>query len=80
MEHTKIIKDERGKVEITVKLITFLYGQTDKNGNKFRYDITVMHTKPKHRTSYLNMNMATIQEIEQTSIELWQLLNPIPTN
>lgn len=76
MEYTKVIKDERGKVEITVKLVTFLYGQTDKNGNKYRYDVTVMHTKPKHRTSYVNMNMATIQEIEDTALELWQSIKP----
>jgi hypothetical protein len=76
MEHTKVIKDQRGKIEITAKLVTFSFGQKDKSGNKFRYDIVVMHTKPKHRTSYVNMNIATIKEIEDAALELWQLIKP----
>ena len=75
MIYEKFIKDERGRVRIEVKFVTFSYG-TDLNGNYFRYDIGVYYTKPKKRTEIWDNGIATPEEIHQSKMELWSLIKP----
>ncbi len=76
MEYVKTIKDERGKVNITVKLVTFLYGP-DAEGNRFRYDVSVSCTPPGKRIERYGYNdIVTADEIKSAKMELWNLIKP----
>jgi hypothetical protein len=76
MTYTKTIKDERGTVNITVKLWHDMFGGTDKQGNLFRYDVSVSHKEPKKRTEIWDMSIATPQEILDAKLEYWNLIKP----
>ena len=77
MEYEKIIKDERGKLRIHVRFVSFDYDWTDKNGNRFRYDVTVWHTKKGKRTEIVSHEIATDYEIWSAKMELWELIKPL---
>ena len=63
MIHEKFIKDERGKIRITVTLVIFNYGGTDNEGNKFRYDIRQSLIPPKKRNEIWSTDICTPEEI-----------------
>ena len=76
MIHNKIIKDERGTINIQVTLLTFQH-TPDINGNYFRYDT---HTRYKAKGKRLELyapSIATDAEILEAKKELWQKLNPL---
>lgn len=82
MQYTKAIKDDRGKVEIKVDLWIGTYSSDkDRNGNRFRYDISTMVTpKGKRKPIYFpdDAHVATDAEILEAKTELWNLIKPKP--
>lgn len=76
MIHEKIIKDERGKILIMVTFISFSFGQTDIDGNHFRYDVSIWHTPKGKRSLISNPTIATEAEISDAKNELWNLMKP----
>jgi len=76
MVHEKIIKDERGEITIIVKLWSDYYHSVDRDGNTFRYDVTVHHKAPRKRTLVVNSAIATQEEIQAAKMEYWNLIKP----
>jgi len=78
MQYTHTIKDERGKIEITITLATFSYRLTDNNGNQYRYDIRISHTpKGKKKPIYSNTNpIVADAEILEVKTLLWESIKP----
>ena len=77
MTYEKIIKDSRGKIRISVCLITDRYFILDKvNNRNWRYDVSVWHILPKKRTEYINSTIATDAEILEAKMELHNLIKP----
>jgi len=74
--YEKIIKDERGTIRITLMLWTDRYGGVDKDGNSFRYDVTVFHKAPRKQSERLNNNILTPKELYDAKCELWKSLKP----
>ena len=70
MEHTKTIKDERGTINIYVKL------WIDQWKKAHRYDVRVGHIAPRKRTEYFNDDVATPEEIQAAKMEFWNLIKP----
>ena len=75
MQHTKTIKDERGKVEINVRFVSMGYFP-DINGNFFRYDVLVWHTAKGLRKPLQDGECATPEEILAAKTELWHKIKP----
>jgi len=76
MIHEMIIKDSRGTIRIQVKLWSSTFGDTDRSGNLFRYDVNVWHIAPKKRTQVSNPTIATEAEKYAAKYELWEKLKP----
>ena len=76
MRHEKIIKDERGTVTIIIELWVCNNFGKDRNGNEYRYDISVLHKAPKKRNDVFNDTIATPEEILAAKLELWNKIKP----
>lgn len=80
MKYEKIIKDERGRIRFQVRFVSFDYDWTDRDGNRFRYDVTVWHAPKGKRTEIVNPEIATPDEIFSAKMELWNLIKPLKQN
>jgi len=76
MQSSLEIKDERGKIEIIATLHVFQFGQTDLQGNAYRYDMRVYHTPKGKRKSEYNNAIATNEEILKAKLMLWESIKP----
>lgn len=76
MQKETTIKDDRGTIQIRVTLHVFNFGQTDLQGNAYRYDVTVFHTPKGKRKSFPCKDIATKEEISQAKLSIWESIKP----
>lgn len=76
MTHETIITDTRGRLRISVDLITDKYFSVAADGSRFRYDVTVWHKAPRKRNEINNPTIATPTEIYEAKIALWNKIKP----
>lgn len=78
MKHEKIIKDERGKFRVEVRIWTSDM-RKDHDGNDFRYDVFVGFTpigKRKEEPNNYDIYL-TEKQILDVKLELWNKLKPL---